>query len=45
MHLREIYSGKIVQTLMSTTSKWGLSREAWAALLRIRMGLECREVI
>ena len=27
----------------SATSKWGLSREVWAALLRVRTGLECPE--
>ena len=25
----------------SATSKWGLGREAWAALLRVRTGPEC----
>jgi len=29
--------------LASTTSKWGLNREAWAALLRVRTGPECPE--
>ena len=24
-----------------TTSKWGLGREVWAALLRVRTGPEC----
>ena len=26
-----------------TTRKWGLNREAWAALLRVRTGPECPE--
>ena len=26
-----------------STSKWGLGREAWAALLRVRTRLECPE--
>ena len=30
-----------VQTLASTTSKQGLDREAWAALLRVRTRPEC----
>ena len=29
------------QTLASPTSKRGLDREAWAALLRVRTGPEC----
>jgi len=29
--------------LASTTSKWGLNREARAALLRVRTGPECPE--
>ena len=36
-------SRKAAQTLTSTTSKWGLDREAWAALLRVRTGPECPE--
>ena len=32
-----------VQTLASTTSKQGLDREVWAALLRVRIWLECPE--
>ena len=32
--------GEAVQTLASTTSKWGLDREAQAALLRVRTGPE-----
>ena len=32
-----------VQTLASTTSKWGLDREAWAALIRVRTRPECPE--
>ena len=29
--------------LAKATSKWGLNREAWAALLRVRTGPECPE--
>ena len=36
MRLTAIPSGEVAQRLMSTTSKWGLNREAWAALLRVR---------
>ena len=36
-------SGEAEQTLASTTSKRGLDREAWAALLRVRTGPECPE--
>ena len=43
MHLTAIPSGEVAQMLTSTTSKWGLNREAWAALLRVRMGPECPE--
>ena len=35
--------GEAVQTLASTTSKWGLDREAQAALLRVRTRPECTE--
>ena len=34
-------SGEAVQTFSSATSKRGLGREAWAALLRVRIGPEC----
>ena len=34
-------SGVAVQTPTSATSKWGLGREAQAALLRVRTGPEC----
>ena len=34
---------KVAQMLTSTTSKWGLNPEAWAALLRVRTGPECPE--
>ena len=34
-------SRKVAQTLSSATSKQGLDREAWAALLRVRTGPEC----
>ena len=36
-------SREVAQTLMSTTSKQGLNREAQATLLRVRTGPECRE--
>ena len=36
-------SGEIAQMLMSTTSKRGMNREAWAALLRVRIQQECPE--
>ena len=34
-------SGEAVQTPASATSKRGLGREVWAALLRVRTGPEC----
>ena len=36
-------SGEAVQTPASTASKWGLGRETWAALLRVRTRPECPE--
>ena len=36
-------SGEAAHTLASATSKRGLDREAWAALLRVRTGPECPE--
>ena len=36
-------SRKVAQMLTSTTSKWGLNRETWAALLGVRTGPECPE--
>ena len=36
-------SREVPQTLTSTTSKWGLNTEEWAALLRVRTGPECLE--
>ena len=36
-------SGEAVQMSTSTTSKWGLGREARAALLSVRTGPECPE--
>ena len=36
-------SKQAAQTLTSATSKQGLNREAWAALLRVRTGSECPE--
>ena len=34
-------SREAAQTLASATSKQGLDREVWAALLRVRTGPEC----
>ena len=34
-------SGEAAQMPAPATSKWGLGREAWAALLRVRTGPEC----
>ena len=36
-------SSKVPQMLASATSKWGLNREAWAALLRLGTRPECPE--
>ena len=36
-------SRKVAQMLASTTSKWGLNQEVWAALLRVRTGPDCPE--
>jgi len=36
-------SGEAVQMPAFATSKWGLGREAQAALLRVRTGPECPE--
>ena len=36
-------SGEVAWTLASATSKWGLNRESWAALLRVRTEPECPE--
>ena len=36
-------SGEAAQTPASATSKQGLGREAWTALLRVRTGPECSE--
>ena len=36
-------SREVAQMLASDTSKQGLNREAWAALLRVRTGPECPE--
>ena len=38
-----IPSREVAQTLASATSKQGLDREGWAALLRVRTGPECPE--
>ena len=32
---------EVAQTLASTPRNWGLNREAWAALLRVRTRPEC----
>ena len=40
-HLTATPSREVAQMLASTTSKWELNREAWAALLRVRTGPEC----
>ena len=34
---------EVTQTLVSTTSKQGLKREAWPALLRVKTRTECPE--
>ena len=36
-------SGEAAQMPASTTSKWVLGREMWAALLRVRTRPECPE--
>ena len=36
-------SREAAQTLASAASKWGLDRETWAALLRVRPRPECPE--
>ena len=36
-------SGEAAQMFAYATSKWGLDREVWAALLRVRTGPECPE--
>ena len=36
-------SREVAQMLTSATSKWGLNKEAWTALLRGRTGPECPE--
>ena len=43
MHLTATPSGEVAQMLASATSKRGLNRVAWAALLRVRTGPECPE--
>ena len=43
MSLITTHSGEVAQTLASTTSKQGLNREVWSALLRVRTGPECPE--
>ena len=41
MCLMATHSRQAAHTLTSATSKRGLDREAWAALLRVRTGHEC----
>ena len=36
-------SGEAVQTPALVNSKWGLGREVWAALLRVRTRPKCPE--
>ena len=45
MCLTATINREVVQPLTSTSRDWGLGREAWAALLvlRVRTGLECPE--
>ena len=43
MHLTLTPSGEVAQMLTSAASKWGLDREARAALLMVRTGPECPE--
>ena len=43
MCLMATSSREVAQTLMSTTSKQGLNREARAVLLRVGTGPECPE--
>ena len=43
MRLAATPSREVAQMLASATSKLGLNREAWAALLRARIGPECPE--
>ena len=45
MHLTTNTCREEVQTFMSTSNKWGMGREAWAAssVLRLRTGPECPE--
>ena len=41
MSLTATPSGEAAQTLISITSKQGLDREAWDAMLRVRTKSEC----
>ena len=43
MSLTATPSGEVAQMLTSAISKWGLSREVQAALLKVRTGPECPE--
>ena len=43
MHLTATASREVAQRLSSTTSKPGLNREVWTALLRVSTRPECPE--
>ena len=43
MRLTATPSKEVTQMLASATSKQGLNRKSWAALLRVRNGPECPE--
>ena len=45
MHLITIANREVAQTLLSTTSKWGMGSEVWApsSVFRVRTSLECLE--
>ena len=43
MRLAATPSGEVAQMLASATSKRGLNKEVWAALLKVRTGPECPE--
>ena len=47
MHLSATTSGEAAETLMSTSSEYGLVREVWAQLLvlRVRTGLNVLRTI
>ena len=43
MRLMATPSREVAQTLTTTTSKLGLNRKVWTALLRVGTGPECPE--